>query len=48
MNVTVGISEMKVSGEPTEAKGIAAFLRKPFLPEALKQTVDAILGEAHA
>ena len=34
--------------EELKAKGIAAFLRKPFLPEALKQTVDSILGEAHA
>ena len=31
-----------------EALGINAFLRKPFQPEALKKTVDSILGEAHA
>jgi two-component system chemotaxis response regulator CheY len=34
--------------EDLKRKGIAAFLRKPFLPEALKKTVDGILGGAHA
>ena len=28
-------------------KGINGFLRKPFLPEALKKTVDGILGGGH-
>lgn len=28
--------------------GVDAFLRKPFLPEALKKTVDGILGASHA
>lgn len=31
-----------------ERLGINAFLRKPFQPEALKKTVDSILGETHA
>jgi two-component system chemotaxis response regulator CheY len=31
-----------------EKLGINAFLRKPFQPEALKKTVDSILGEARA
>ncbi len=34
--------------EELKNKGINAFLRKPFLPESLKQTVDAILGGSHA
>jgi two-component system chemotaxis response regulator CheY len=31
-----------------EAMGINAFLRKPFQPEALKKTVESILGASHA
>jgi two-component system, chemotaxis family, chemotaxis protein CheY len=34
--------------EDLKSKGINAFLRKPFQPESLKQTVDAILGVSHA
>ncbi len=34
--------------EELKSKGVAAFLRKPFLPEVLKQTVESILGVSHA
>lgn len=30
-----------------EERGVNAFLRKPFQPEALKRAVDGILGGAH-
>jgi two-component system chemotaxis response regulator CheY len=29
-------------------KGVDAFLRKPFAPEALKKTVESVLGGSHA
>jgi two-component system chemotaxis response regulator CheY len=52
---TAGIPVVVISTEGSLARihqleqmGISGFLRKPFQPAALKKTIDAILGGAHA
>jgi len=34
--------------EQLKAKGVSAYVRKPFTPEMIRQVVDEVMGESHA
>jgi two-component system chemotaxis response regulator CheY len=45
--VIISTEGSKVRIDNLKSMGVKAFLRKPFTPESLKETVDSVMGEQH-